>query len=284
MFLTRIGFGSKAVVTGDMTQVDVPGGRSGLLGLEQILAGIDGLEWVRLTSRDVVRHRIVQDIVDAYERATSAEPTSGCTPGEPPEGPDGPTRTSRRDGLVPRTSRRMPMPTRRRRRPAEGEVEVFVGDEQDEQPVDPARWVDLATASARPGVRGEAELSILFVDETTIAELNQRFMGPRAHRRALVPARGPDRAGPVARLGQHRPRPRRPRRGEPPLLLGDVVICPAVAARNAPDHAGTYEDELALLLVHGILHVLGVDHADPEEEAAMQAKERELLDRYHHGR
>jgi phosphate starvation-inducible PhoH-like protein len=75
MFLTRIGFGSKAVVTGDTTQVDVAGGRSGLAGLERILAGIDGLSWVHLTSRDVVRHRIVQDIVDAYERANPPEPT-----------------------------------------------------------------------------------------------------------------------------------------------------------------------------------------------------------------
>ncbi|MEY2420845.1 MAG: phosphate starvation-inducible protein PhoH [Acidimicrobiaceae bacterium] len=70
MFLTRIGFGSKVVVTGDVTQVDVPGGRSGLAGLEKMLDGIDGLAFVRLTSRDVVRHRIVQDIVDAYERAS----------------------------------------------------------------------------------------------------------------------------------------------------------------------------------------------------------------------
>jgi len=69
MFLTRIGFGSKVVVTGDVTQVDVPGGRSGLAGLEHVLADIEGLAFVRLTSRDVVRHRIVQDIVDAYERA-----------------------------------------------------------------------------------------------------------------------------------------------------------------------------------------------------------------------
>ena len=68
MFLTRIGFGSKAVVTGDVTQVDVPGGRSGLTDLERILGEIDGLGFVRLTSRDVVRHRIVQDIVNAYER------------------------------------------------------------------------------------------------------------------------------------------------------------------------------------------------------------------------
>jgi phosphate starvation-inducible protein PhoH and related proteins len=69
MFLTRIGFGSKAVITGDTTQVDVPGGRSGLVGLERILTGIDGLDFVHLTGSDVVRHRIVADIVAAYERA-----------------------------------------------------------------------------------------------------------------------------------------------------------------------------------------------------------------------
>ena len=69
MFLTRIGFGSKAVITGDMTQVDVPDGRSGLVGLERVLAGIDGLAFVHLSGADVVRHRIVADIVAAYERA-----------------------------------------------------------------------------------------------------------------------------------------------------------------------------------------------------------------------
>jgi phosphate starvation-inducible PhoH-like protein len=68
MFLTRIGFGSKAVITGDVTQVDVQGGRSGLDELEQVLEGIEGLGFVHLSSRDVVRHRIVQDIVDAYSR------------------------------------------------------------------------------------------------------------------------------------------------------------------------------------------------------------------------
>ncbi|QGG95645.1 PhoH family protein [Actinomarinicola tropica] len=74
MFLTRIGFGSKAVITGDTTQVDVQGGRSGLHGLERVLSGIEGLDWVNLDSRDVVRHRIVQDIVDAYERAGTDRP------------------------------------------------------------------------------------------------------------------------------------------------------------------------------------------------------------------
>ncbi len=68
MFLTRIGFGSKVVVTGDRSQVDVPDGRSGLAGLEDVLSGIDQLAFVHLTGRDVVRHRIVADIVAAYER------------------------------------------------------------------------------------------------------------------------------------------------------------------------------------------------------------------------
>jgi phosphate starvation-inducible PhoH-like protein len=72
MFLTRIGFGSKAVVTADMTQVDLPTGRSGMTHLERVLGDIDGLSFVHLSSKDVVRHHIVQDIVDAYERADQA--------------------------------------------------------------------------------------------------------------------------------------------------------------------------------------------------------------------
>jgi phosphate starvation-inducible PhoH-like protein len=67
MFLTRIGFNSKVVVTGDVTQIDVLNGKSGLVGLEKILTGIEGLEFVHLSKSDVVRHRIVADIVSAYE-------------------------------------------------------------------------------------------------------------------------------------------------------------------------------------------------------------------------
>jgi phosphate starvation-inducible PhoH-like protein len=71
MFLTRIGFGSKIVVTGDMTQVDVMDGRSGLVGLERKLQGVEGLNFVHLDGSDVVRHRIVADIVAAYEKDSS---------------------------------------------------------------------------------------------------------------------------------------------------------------------------------------------------------------------
>ena len=69
MFLTRIGFNSRVIVNGDLTQVDVAGGRSGLAGLERILAGIENLTFVHLSTADVVRHKIVADIVAAYERA-----------------------------------------------------------------------------------------------------------------------------------------------------------------------------------------------------------------------
>ncbi|MEM1333631.1 MAG: PhoH family protein [Actinomycetota bacterium] len=72
MFLTRIGFGSRVVVTGDQTQVDVPNGKSGLSGLDRTLAGIDQLAFVRLSGSDVVRHKIVADIVAAYERTESS--------------------------------------------------------------------------------------------------------------------------------------------------------------------------------------------------------------------
>jgi phosphate starvation-inducible PhoH-like protein len=73
MFLTRIGFNSQVVVTGDTTQIDVPDGRSSLVGLERTLAGIEGLTFVHLKAGDVVRHRIVADIVAAYERADEAK-------------------------------------------------------------------------------------------------------------------------------------------------------------------------------------------------------------------
>lgn len=177
-----------------------------------------------------------------------------------------------------------PLTSKRRRRPEEGEVEVFVADEQADHPVDTVRWRRLAEdVLDAEGIRGDAELSVLFVDATTIAELNERFM---------------DEAGPTDVLsfpleedlgGQGRwpdggtsgPDPSRTEPGDPPLLLGDVVICPAIAARNAATRAGTYEDELALLVVHGILHVLGMDHGDADEEATMKARERELLDRFY---
>ncbi|UCE84517.1 MAG: PhoH family protein [Deltaproteobacteria bacterium] len=70
MFLTRLGISSKAVITGDITQIDLPNGtRSGLIETIEILAKIEGLKFVYFTDKDVIRHRLVQDIIKAYERA-----------------------------------------------------------------------------------------------------------------------------------------------------------------------------------------------------------------------
>ena len=69
MFLTRIGFGSKVVVTGDITQIDLPGDKkSGLKEVTKILKGIDGLEFIYLTEKDVVRHELVKKIIKAYDK------------------------------------------------------------------------------------------------------------------------------------------------------------------------------------------------------------------------
>jgi phosphate starvation-inducible PhoH-like protein len=74
MFLTRIGFGSKAVVTGDVTQVDLPKGtRSGLKHAERVLAGVNGISFTRFRHHDVVRHPLVQRVVEAYEREEEGE-------------------------------------------------------------------------------------------------------------------------------------------------------------------------------------------------------------------
>ena len=74
MFLTRLGFGSQVVVTGDVTQVDLPTGQvSGLRVVQDILDGIEDIHFARLTSHDVVRHRLVGKIVDAYERYDAHE-------------------------------------------------------------------------------------------------------------------------------------------------------------------------------------------------------------------
>ena len=112
-------------------------------------------------------------------------------------------------------------------------------------------------------VDANGELTLTFIDRGDIAELNAEHMG---------------KSGPTDVLSF-------PMDDEPldgvPTLLGDVVISPAVAADQFAEHAGTIDDELALLVVHGILHVLGHDHAEPHEAAVMRACELDLLERFH---
>jgi phosphate starvation-inducible PhoH-like protein len=74
MFLTRLGFGSKVVVTGDITQIDLPREqRSGLIRVQDILSGVDGIGFVRFGHQDVVRHKLVQRIVEAYKEHTDEQ-------------------------------------------------------------------------------------------------------------------------------------------------------------------------------------------------------------------
>lgn len=163
-------------------------------------------------------------------------------------------------------------------------VSVFVADEQTEHPVDALRWTRLAEQVLEAeGVRGEAELSVLFVDEAVMADLNRQFHGKEGPTDVLAfPIdEDPIEGGRSPDSGGTGPGYSPPETEDMPILLGDVVICPTVAAANAPEHAGTYDDEVALLLVHGILHLLGMDHLDDEEAEEMEARERDLLARFH---
>jgi len=152
---------------------------------------------------------------------------------------------------------------------ADREIAVVVADERssDDSPtvvVDLERWRLLAEQVL--GAESTAgELTLTFIDATEIAALNGEYM---------------DKAGPTDVLSF--PLDDEPTPGVP-TLLGDVVISPAVAAGQFAEHAGTLDDEIALLVVHGVLHVLGYDHADADEAAMMRHRELALLETHHWG-
>ena len=163
-------------------------------------------------------------------------------------------------------------------------VDVFAADEQSAHPVDTLRWVRLARSVLEAeGVKGDTELSMLFVDEQAMADLNKRFAGDDGPTDVLAfPIdEEPVEGGRSPDSGGSGPGWVPAEASELPTLLGDVVICPAQALRNASEQGGTYHDEIALLVVHGILHLLGMDHADEEEALVMRRRERELLGRFH---
>ena len=113
-------------------------------------------------------------------------------------------------------------------------------------------------------IHPQAELSVVLVDEAAIAELHERWM---------------DEPGPTDVLSFPMDELRVPDDDEDPPegLLGDVVICPQVAARQAHAAGHSRQDEMALLLTHGVLHLLGYDHAEPEEHAEMFGLQARLL-------
>ena len=117
------------------------------------------------------------------------------------------------------------------------------------------------------GVNPLAELSVLLVDVAYMAELNHRWMGGEGATDVL--------AFPMEE-GTIDPGPNEIAGGEP-TLLGDVVLCPEVAAQQARTAGHSTAEELLLLTTHGLLHLLGYDHAEPEEEKEMFALQRQLL-------
>jgi probable rRNA maturation factor len=119
-----------------------------------------------------------------------------------------------------------------------------------------------------------ADLSMLLVDEAHMTNLHEKWMeepGPTD-----VLSFPMDELRPHSMAGPNRSRGRDGDEPEP-VLLGDVVLCPQVAAVQARQHGHSTQAELELLTVHGVLHLLGYDHADPEEEAEMFGLQNELL-------
>lgn len=109
-----------------------------------------------------------------------------------------------------------------------------------------------------------AELAIMFVDEPAMEQLHIQWM---------------DEPGPtdVLSFPMDELRPGTAEEPTPPGLLGDIVVCPSVAAEQAAKAGHTAEEEMLLLTTHGILHLLGYDHVEPEEEKEMFALQRRLL-------
>ncbi|MFI6498398.1 rRNA maturation RNase YbeY [Nonomuraea typhae] len=145
------------------------------------------------------------------------------------------------------------------------EINNESGDEVDEE-----RLVALAThVLGEMGINPLAELSILIVDEGTMADLHEKWMGEPGPTDVLAFPMDELRPGGGARGDSESP--------ADPGLLGDVVLCPPVAARQAEQAGHSAREELELLCTHGILHLLGYDHAEPEEHKEMFGLQAQLL-------
>jgi probable rRNA maturation factor len=142
-----------------------------------------------------------------------------------------------------------------------------MADEQGE-PVDLEQLRGLAELVLREeGYPGETELTLLLVNEDEMSSYNERFLnrsGPTDVLafpvEELVPGVAPD-----------------PDPNGPPLMIGDVIVAPAYVGRQAAENESSFEDEMALMVTHGILHLLGYDHLDDDDAERMERRETELL-------
>jgi len=139
-------------------------------------------------------------------------------------------------------------------------IHVIGDNRQDLHAVDVDRWQQLAaTVLEAEGVDGEVELNLSFVDRDEMTTLNVEHMGGTEATDVLSFPLDDDSS---------------PLFDGQPRLLGDIVICPELVHQQAP---GEPADEMALMVVHGVLHILGMDHAEPEETAVMKAAEQRHL-------
>jgi probable rRNA maturation factor len=128
------------------------------------------------------------------------------------------------------------------------------------------------------GIHPLAELSVLLVDEKVMTDLHERWMGEPGPADVLAFPMDELRPPIPPQLGGSRGDRETPDGPEPsPALLGDVVLCPQVAAEQAREAQHSVGEELELLCTHGLLHLLGYDHADPDERATMFSLQEQLL-------
>ena len=145
-------------------------------------------------------------------------------------------------------------------------MNVFVADEQSE-PVDVAAIRDLvATVLSAEGCPPQTEVSVILVGDEEMAGYNRRFL---------------DRTGPTDVISLDRRAAAGPppggSNGGPPPMLGDVILSPAYIKRQAEELGESFEDELALMVVHGVLHLLGYEHDTDEDARTMEQREAEIL-------
>jgi probable rRNA maturation factor len=146
-------------------------------------------------------------------------------------------------------------------------MSVFVADEQ-------STGIDLEAVKvlaeqvvSAEGFPPATEVSVLLVSETDIADWNQRFLGVDGPTDVL--------AFPIEDLSPGSPTP--VESSAPPIMLGDVIIAPTYVKRQAADLEVDFDDEIALMVVHGLLHLMGYDHESDEEAEVMESRERQHL-------
>lgn len=144
--------------------------------------------------------------------------------------------------------------------PPQRVIEVFVANEQSDISVDERRLISLLRlAAAEEGVDPRAEVTVLLVERAAMASLKEKWLGEPGPTDVLafpMDEQIPD---------------------EEPYILGDIVVCPDVAREQAASSGEKVTEEVDLLLVHGLLHLLGYDHVRPQDARSMRHRERKIL-------